>query len=249
MVAFFATLLGIAIGFTWWTFASAQADPPIPGGEELETASCEEVVSEDFDFVALSTKPVSYPEEWGGREIITIKFDVQVSGGDFHALVADEGGAQSVELIAVDEVLYKRSDATNQAWQLTADDDPLDYDVWHNWLSTYLGVRDLTLVGTLCPKDVGPVGVVDEVAAAAYVATGVEHFRVYEQAVGAVANVDGSNSFAGYDTVKDYWIYEDTELLVKYKSVYTFLGEPRWTGQTDTDISDIGVPNVITAPI
>ena len=252
MMAFFATLLGIAIGFTWWTFASAQADPPIPGGEELETADCLDVASGEFDFVVLETQPVGRTEEWGGKETVTLKYDIRMSGDDFHAVVTHEGDPY-FETIAVNGVIYDRDASTNMQWQ-RADADTVmgDLDVWLVELRRFLGpgnLRPETPASMLCPENLGSVGVVDEEAAQLYREAGVEHFRVEGQAVGAVAKVDGTVAWPGYNTVEDFWVDEDSGLLVQHRNTYTYAGDPPWTGSFKTVVSGVGEPNEITAPI
>ncbi len=75
--------------------------------------------------------------------------------------------------------------------------------------------------------------------------------KIEEAAVGAtgpVGNTDGMFAFPGYDSTWEYWVDDNSGLLVRTKQSYTHAGDG-WSSETSAVISDVGVPNVIEAPI
>ncbi len=239
--------LGAALGAVWWLWYGT--DSPNVSAQAILDNACEQIADQqNFDFTSVRTMPVERPEEWGGKSTIVVGSDVRISGEDFHVTYTESGDFMG-EAIAVNGVVYIRDDSTNMQWELDEDEDGFNA---RDYLTTLLGLlgsddRDPESPGsTLCTDTIGAVGVVDE-----EVEPGVHHLRIEEDAVGAtgpVGNVDGTFSWPGFDTVQDYWVDADNGLLLKTKVIYTFAGEPEWTGEFTTEISGVGEPNVIEIP-
>ena len=170
---------------------------------------------------------------------VDVTYDIRVSGDDYHLVLTAKKGMSSGELISKNGITYARE--IGEEWRQSTQYFPLrllhlphpiegDFIVCPN-----LGLAALTRVGE------ETLGV-----------TQVERFRLIEgEPVGPVTNVGAPASAADpVDRTWDIWVNSNGE-LVQTRLIADYVESPDYAAfqvETQSTISGIGEPNVITAP-